>query len=174
MAKAKAKTKKAPSKAKKVTKAESDKGLKSLKFPKALRNFAPVKDLMNSDLGREILADALIAAAGAAAAAITRSRRVRNTGKAFAETGAHAARDAITASGTVAGVVADAARHLLPASLMGEHEEMVEAPRRRKSTRKASGGSRGSNPPQYAHLATDHSKRKTSKKAPRSTKDPET
>ncbi|WP_157961423.1 hypothetical protein [Microvirga flavescens] len=153
---AKAKTKKAPSKAKKADKATTGKGLKASKLPKPLRNFAPVKDLLKSDLGREILADALIAAAAAAAAALTHASRTKKAGKKGAKKGAKAGgKAAKTASGAVASVVADAARHLLPTALMGENEEGAEAPARR---------AQGTSSPQYAHLASNHSKRKTSKK----------
>ena len=41
-------------------------------------------ELLNSSLGREILADALIAAAGAAAAALTKTRTAKKTGVAAA------------------------------------------------------------------------------------------
>jgi hypothetical protein len=83
------------------------------KLTKAFRNFGPIKELMNSNLGREVLADVLIAAAGAAAAALTKKRGAK----------ADAAREAVhTAAGAVAGVVTDAARHFLPASLLAEDE----------------------------------------------------
>ena len=84
------------------------------KVSKSLGSFAPIRELMNSSLGREVLADVLIAAAGAAAAALTRSRGAN----------AKAARDSVnTAAGAVASVVTDAARNFLPASLLGDDEE---------------------------------------------------
>jgi hypothetical protein len=104
--KAKTNTKKAAGKPKK-----KDAGAK---LTKAFRNFAPIKELMNSNLGREVLADVLIAAAGAAAAALTKSRGPK----------ADAGREAVqTAAGAVAGVVTDAARNFLPASLLAEDEQ---------------------------------------------------
>jgi hypothetical protein len=125
--KAKTNTKKAAGKPKK-----KDSGAK---LSKAFRNFGPIKELMNSNLGREVLADVLIAAAAAAAAALTKTRDA-NAVK------ADAARDAVqTAAGAVAGVVTDAARHFLPASLLAED---VKAPSRAKPKArkpKASGAS---------------------------------
>jgi hypothetical protein len=114
--KAKTNTKKAAGKPKK-----KDSGAK---LSKAFRNFGPIKELMNSNLGREVLADVLIAAAAAAAAALTKTRDA-NAVK------ADAARDAVqTAAGAVAGVVTDAARHFLPASLLAED---VKAPARTRA-----------------------------------------
>jgi hypothetical protein len=94
------------------------------KLPKAFRKIGQVKELVNSELGREILADALIAAATAAAAALTAHR----TGKGQTDMRSiarNATRDVVnTAAGAVAGVVTDAARHFLPASLIeGEEGE---------------------------------------------------
>lgn len=157
---------KAKAKKNSVTKAKS-KGKKdaSAKLSKALTKFSPLKDLMNSDLGRELLADALIAAAGAAAVALTKSRTVRNAGSATSEAStlaAGAAKDAMqTAAGAVAGVVTEAARHFLPTSLTSGLDEEEAAPRK-ASRAKSSGKARK---PQYAHLASDHSKRKTSRKS---------
>jgi hypothetical protein len=125
-----------------------------VKVPKAVRQSKSLGTLLNSGLGREILADALIAAAGAAAAALTRTRPVRNAGRAVAETGSEAASatsDAVqTAAGAVAGVVTEAGRSFLPASLVG-----VEEP---------------ASKPRYVHRAADHSERKRSSKDGKSTK----
>ena len=77
-------------------------------------------DLINTDLGREILADALIAAAGAAAAALTKTRTAKRAGAAVADAGSQGVDLTQTAAGAVAGVVTEAARHFLPASLVGE------------------------------------------------------
>jgi hypothetical protein len=142
---AKAKAKKNSGKAKKDT---------GTKLAKSVRKFSPLKDLMNSNLGREILADALIAAAGAAAAALTRTRTAKKAGSAAADAGSQAAdttKDAMqTAAGAVAGVVTEAARQFLPASLISEEDEG-----RGKSAAKK---------PHYVNLASDHSDRKTSRK----------
>ncbi|MCG7392232.1 hypothetical protein MHY87_04865 [Microvirga sp. ACRRW] len=105
-------------------------------------------DLINTDLGREILADALIAAAGAAAAALTKTRAAKRAGAAAANAGSQGADLTQTAAGAVANVVSEAARHFLPANLTGEGEE------RGKSEAKKV---------KYVHRSSDHSKRKTSK-----------
>jgi hypothetical protein len=98
-----------------------------VKVPKAVRKSTSLGTLINSELGREILADALIAAAGAAAAALTRTRTAKAAGTALADAGSGAATatgDVVqTAAGAVAGVVTEAARNFLPASLIGEGQE---------------------------------------------------
>ena len=113
-------------------------------------------DLINSNLGREILADALIAAAGAAAAALTKTRTAQKAGAATLEAGSKAAdatTDAMqTASGAVATVVTEAARQFLPSSLLGDEDE-----------NKSRGSLKGKKV-QYAHLSSDHNKRKTTSK----------
>jgi hypothetical protein len=99
-----------------------------VKVPKTLRKLGPLDKLINSQLGREILADALIAAAGAAAAALVKNRpsagQVTDAGVAVVDAGAKAAsggKDLVgTATGAVAEVVADAARQFLPAALTGD------------------------------------------------------
>jgi hypothetical protein len=107
-------------------------------------------DLINTDLGREILADALIAAAGAAAAALTKTRTAKKAGAAVADAGSQTADLTQTAAGAVAGVVTEAARHFLPASLVGDE-----------------GGQRGgkSEPKKvkYVQRSSGESKRKTAK-----------
>ncbi len=109
-----AKDKKSGGKAKKASgKSQGAKLAKSVKK-------SGFMDLINSDLGREILADALIAAAGAAAAALTKTRPARKAGAAVADAGTQTADLTQTAAGAVAGVVTEAARHFLPASLVGE------------------------------------------------------
>ena len=63
------------------------------------------------------MADVLIAAAGAAAAALTKKRGASRC----------AARPVHTAAGAVAGVVTDAARHFLPAALLAEEPAPARA-----------------------------------------------
>jgi hypothetical protein len=125
-----------------------------VKVPKAMRQSKSLGTLLNSGLGREILADALIAAAGAAAAALTRTRPVQKVGRAAAEAGSDAASatsDAVqTAAGAVASVVTEAARNFLPTSLVAGDEPAAK--------------------PRYVHRAADHSERKRSSKGERSTK----
>jgi len=106
-------------------------------------------DLINTDLGREILADALIAAAGAAAAALTKTRTAKRAGAAVADAGSQTADLTQTAAGAVAGVVTEAARHFLPPSLVGDE-----------------GGQSGKAEPKkvkYVQRSTGDSKRKTAK-----------
>jgi hypothetical protein len=148
-AKSKSKTKKA---AKKDTKNE----IAGVKVPKAVAESGPFSALgamFNSALGREILADALIAAAGAAAAALTRTRGAKNAGAAVADAGASAANAtseaAQTAAGAVAGVVTEAARNFLPASLTGGADDRDR-------------GEPQEGKPRYVNLASDHSSRRKS------------
>ncbi len=145
-------------KAKEKTKAKKSSGkskkASGAKLPKAVRK-SGLMELVNSNLGREILADALIAAAGAAAAALTRTRTAKKAGAAAADAGSQATdftKDAMqTAAGAVAGVVTDAARQFLPASLLGETEDETET--RKPAVKKV----------QYANRSSDHSKRKIAK-----------
>ena len=114
---AKAKDKKGSGKSKK----DADKGSKGSgsKIVKSVKK-SGLMDLIGSNLGREILADALIAAAGAAAAALTQTRPAKKAGTAVANAGAQTADLTQTAAGAVAEVVTDAARHFLPSGLIGE------------------------------------------------------
>jgi hypothetical protein len=143
MAKAKDKEKKSASKSKKSSSKKSSGG----KLAKSMKK-SGFADLLNSQLGREILADALIAAAGAAAAALTRTRAAKKAGTAVADAGTQTADMTQTAAGAVAGVVTEAARQFLPPGLLGQDEdEGASKPRKVK----------------YVHRSSDHSKRKTSK-----------
>ncbi|MBA1158447.1 hypothetical protein [Microvirga mediterraneensis] len=141
MAKAKDKDKKSGTKAKKGA------GTKLAKTAKK----SGLMDLINTDLGREILADALIAAAGAAAAALTKTRTAKKAGSAAAHAGAQGADLTQTAAGAVAGVVTEAARHFLPARLVGEETGAEQGARDEPKKVK------------YVHRSSDHSKSRTSK-----------
>jgi hypothetical protein len=144
MAKAKDKEKKSAGKSKKAPgKSPGTKLAKSVKK-------SGFMDLVNSDLGREILADALIAAAGAAAAALTKTRAAKKAGSAVADAGSQTADLTQTAAGAVAGVVTEAARHFLPASLVGEESG-------------GTGGQPEAKKVKYVHRSSDHTKRKTAK-----------
>jgi hypothetical protein len=140
MAKAKDKDKKSNTKSKKST------GTKIAKTAKK----SGLMDLFGSDLGREILADALIAAAGAAAAALTKTRPARQAGAAVADAGAQTVDLTQTAAGAVAGVVTEAARHLLPSGLLGGDDQHDQ-------------DKAGAKKVKYVNRSSDHSKRKTSK-----------
>ncbi len=150
MAKAKDKEKKSPSKAKKGSGKST--GTKLAKSAKK----SGLMDLINSSLGREILADALIAAAGAAAAALTKTRTAKKAGAAVADAGSEAADLTQTAAGAVAGVMTEAARHFLPPSLIGEEGGDASGKAQAKKVK-------------YVNRSTGESKRKTAKpKAPKS------
>lgn len=122
----------------KKTSGKSKKKGSGAKLSKAFRNFGPIKELMNSDLGREILADVIIAAAGAAAVALTKSRSGKKAGTVASNAGtvaADATREAVqTAAGAVAGVVTDAARHFLPASLLADDQKPAKAARAKSAS----------------------------------------
>jgi len=147
---AKAKAKKSSDK---TSKSKKDTGSKLAKTVKK----SGLMDLFGSSLGREILADALIAAAGAAAAALTKTRTAQKAGAATVDAGSKAVdatTDAMqTATGAVASVVTEAARQFLPPSLLGHEEDEG----------KGAGASKGKKV-QYAHLSSDHSKRRTTRK----------
>jgi len=108
-------------------------------------------DLINTELGREILADALVAAAGAAAAALTKTRTAKKAGNAVVDAGSQGVDLTQTAAGAVAGVVTEAARQFLPASITGGTDKEDE--RGKGEGKKV----------KYVHRSSDHSKRKTSK-----------
>jgi hypothetical protein len=108
-------------------------------------------DMINTDLGREILADALMAAAGAAAAALTKTRTAKKAGTAVVDAGSQTADLTQTAAGAVAGVVTEAARHFLPPSLLGEEGDSEK------------GEKSGAKKVKYVQRSSDHSKRKTAK-----------
>lgn len=143
---AKAKGKKSTGKAKKKDSGST--------LPKILQS-AGLSELMNSALGRQILADALVAAAGAAAAALTRTKTAKEAGAAVADAGSQAAEASkdtvLNAADTVAGVVTQAARHFFPSTLGGDEDEAEQD------------GKSGGKKAKYAHRSSNHSKRKTSK-----------
>jgi hypothetical protein len=151
MAKDKASRSKGKGKAKKA----APDSVAGVKVPKAIRKSSWFSTLFDSPIGREILADALIAAAGAAAAALTKTRPAKAVGHAVADAGsdtAAATRDTVqTAAGAVAEVVADAARNVLPAALLGkggDDERETNGPRAR-----------------YVQRSSRHQSRKQSRKS---------
>jgi hypothetical protein len=142
---------KSKSKAKKAKKNnELPTKVAGVKVPKAVKSSSLVT-MFNSSLGREILADALIAAAGAAAAALTRTRAAQQVGATVAGAGSQAASSTAdvvqTASGGVADVITEAAKTFLPASLVGGEDN---GPGKPETARK----------PRYVNLASDHNSRK--------------
>jgi hypothetical protein len=98
--------------------------LMGAKVPKTLRN--ALDTLINSPRGREILASALVAAASAAAAALTKgsdAKEVREARREAADAGKQLTQDlSDAAASVVAGIVSDAARSLLPSSLIGKNK----------------------------------------------------
>ncbi|KFG67213.1 hypothetical protein [Microvirga sp. BSC39] len=142
---AKAKEKKSTTKSKKGSGKST--GTKLAKSAKK----SGLMDLINSSLGREILADALIAAAGAAAAALTRTRTAKKAGTAVADAGSDAVDLTQTAAGAVAGVVTEAARHFLPPTLLGDEGGSEK------------GGQSEPKKVKYVNRSSTDSKRKTTK-----------
>ena len=132
------------------------KNIAGVTVAKALRTGLAASFLDNPRT-REILADVIMAAASAAAAALVRNRpagrQIADAGEAVMDAGAGAAtatRDvAQSAAGLVTDVVAEAARHILPASLTGATGEG-------QGEAKTEG---------YAHLAEGERKDKKDKKA---------
>ena len=108
-------------------KAKLPKTIAGVRVPKILRQSGTIDTLLNTEIGRKVLADAIMAAAGAAAAALVQNRpsgaQVARAGEAVADAGTEAAsvtKDLVQgAVGVVAGAVTEAAQHVLPASLTG-------------------------------------------------------
>jgi len=136
-------------KAKSKDKKSSNKKSTGTKLAKSAKK-SGLMDLINTDLGREILADALIAAAGAAAAALTKTRTAKKAGTAVAASGSQGMDLTQTAAGAVAGVVTEAARHFLPGGITGAEDDEERGKSEGKKVK-------------YVHRSSDHSKRKTSK-----------
>lgn len=119
-----------------MAKTKVPKKVAGVKVPKALRNSDLVEALIQNETVRRILADALIAAAGAAAAVLTQkvapSEKVADAGQAVVDTGSKAALATVDLAGGVAGalghVVADAATSLFP-----NGTDTGEGKKRRKS-----------------------------------------
>jgi hypothetical protein len=118
------------------------KTIAGVKVPKAVRTSGLLDEVLNSPLGREILAEALVAAAGAVATVLMKrpsAGQVARASETIADTGVEAVsvtKDlAQTAVGAVAEVVADAARHVLPSSLTGTAESPTTSRARRAAHR---------------------------------------
>lgn len=138
----------------KKDKSKLPKKIAGVKLPKNLRKGVAGLD---SPLAREILADMLIAAAGAAAAALVKHRP---TGRQVADA-AGATRDVVqSAAETVTETVADAARRVLPASVTGasdgSEDDDAETGRPDKKT--------------YPHLAEPGAKGRKDKHRPKASK----
>jgi len=114
-------------KSKTKSKTKVPKMIAGVKVPKTLRQSGWLDPLLANPQTREILADVLIAAAGAAAAALVKERpsmrQVADTGAATVGAGIEAgsaARDLVQeAASAAAGVIRDAAKAILPSALTG-------------------------------------------------------
>jgi hypothetical protein len=95
-----------------------------VRVPKGLRKSGMVTMFLNNDLGRAVLADVIVAAAGAAAAALAKHRpsgeQIAQAGEVALDSGQRAASgttDAVhTAAGTLGNVVTEAFRSIFPTS----------------------------------------------------------
>ena len=133
--------------AKKKGKDKAPKRVAGVKVPKAVRG-GLVASFLDDPRTREILADVLMAAAGAAAAALVKHRP---SGREVAEAGAAAAGAtdvAQDAAALITDTVTEAARHILPRSMTGADD---------------SGGKDRAKDRGYAHLAEDSRKSKKDK-----------
>jgi hypothetical protein len=112
------------------SKTKIPKTIAGVKVPKALRKSAWLDPLLADPQTREILADVLLAAAGAFAATLVKERpsmrQVAETGEAAlgasAEAGSAARELVQEAAGAAIGVITDAAKAILPASLTRSEE----------------------------------------------------
>lgn len=115
-----------------ATKVKVPKSIAGVRVPKRLRKSKTLESLLKDPLARTVVADALVAAAGAAAAALARHRpstsQVVRTGANAAEAGGRAMSATTEVVGAAMGAVADAA-HTAPT---GESEPArSERPRKR-------------------------------------------
>jgi hypothetical protein len=99
-----------------MAKLKIPKKIGGVKVPKALRKSKSVDTLLNNPVGRELLAGALVAGAGAAAAALADYRpskaQIEEAGQAAVETGAAAAGSAQDAVQGAAVAIGSALRDL--------------------------------------------------------------
>ncbi len=118
--------------AKKAKAKKLPKSIAGVKIPKKLRRQGGgILGLLESPTGRALAADALIAVAGVLAGNDRSRQAVVGAGADAAEAGAHAAGrtgDAVLGVAEVAsGLMAEAARHVLPTALGGkdDHDDVV-------------------------------------------------
>jgi Pyruvate/2-oxoacid:ferredoxin oxidoreductase gamma subunit len=110
------------------------KRIAGVKVPKRLRQSRLLRSLLRSPLGREILANALTAGAGAAASVLVRNREE------IAEAGEAGARKGRRTLGTVAEAMesaADAAMEVITEAARSMLPDEKPAPRRRSAGRSA-------------------------------------
>ncbi|KAA2237428.1 hypothetical protein [Salinarimonas soli] len=106
------------------------KTIAGVKIPKELRRKGgSLVDILESPTARMIAAEALMALAGALAGNRTSRQAIAGAGQDAAEAGAQAADrtgDAVRGAAEVAtGLVAEAARHVLPTALGGKSDDVV-------------------------------------------------
>ncbi|MXQ14810.1 hypothetical protein [Microvirga makkahensis] len=102
-------------------KAKLPKTVAGVKVPRAVRSSSLPDELLNSELGREILAEALAAAAGAVASVLIKKRP---------------SADQIAQAGhAVAGTMTDMARTVLPASLTRADDNKARSRAHRRTRR---------------------------------------
>ncbi|MGK6316081.1 hypothetical protein [Neorhizobium sp. DT-125] len=116
------------------------------KIPKSVRKSAALRALLGSDIGRDVLANAITAGAGAAAAVLVRDREeIADAGKKGARKGAYAlsvATEALeSAASAVMGSVKDSTYSLLPKDV-------------KKTAKKRKGRSSGKDERPFASAAT--------------------
>jgi hypothetical protein len=127
-------------------KAKVPRKVAGVKVPKAVRKSRLLDELLTSELGREILAEALVAAAGAVASTLIKKRpsaaQIAQAGHVVTDRGVEAAsatKDlAQSAVGAVTEVVADAARHILPSTLTDTADDKARTPASKRPRRKFS------------------------------------
>ncbi|HEY1961810.1 MAG TPA: hypothetical protein VGG69_05295 [Rhizomicrobium sp.] len=96
------------------------KKLIGVKVPKPLRNLGWLQSFLESDLGRRILAEALVAAAAAASAALIGTQtetgaKAGKTVKQVGKKGKHLVRDVVqSAAGAATEIIGNAAKSMLP------------------------------------------------------------
>jgi hypothetical protein len=132
-----------------MAKTKIPKTIAGVKVPKALRKSGAVSTMLNNPLGREILAGAIVAGATAAAAALVKHRpsagQVADAGEGVVDAGgatAGIASDAVQdAASTLAGVVASAAKMILPDALTGTDRKRKHKPKANRAGKdKRAGG----------------------------------
>jgi hypothetical protein len=121
------------------TKTKVPKKVAGVKLPKTLRHSALVEAILQNDTARHLLADALIAAAGAAAAVLTRkvaptTEQVAAAGEAVADTGIKAASATADLANGLVGTLGHAATAVASSLLPDGTGESKKKKRRKART----------------------------------------
>ena len=125
----------------KKAKAKLPKTVAGVRVPKAIRSSVLLDELLNSELGQEIFAEALVAAAGAVCSVLTKKRpsadQIAQAGHAVTDKGAEVASGSKSltrnAVDIVAEIVTDAARSVLSVSLTRADDDKTRAHAHRRS-----------------------------------------